>query len=212
MKDPQDDLALGAWFEELFERDAQRADTPAQPTETIAYGTHPDQHVDGWSVVVGEPVVLSIHGGYFMTEYDASLHVPMVRQLVADGFGAANVEYRRGESGRAATIADVWAALDAVVERWHPSSVAVVGHSAGGYLAEKLASHPAVDLVMPLAPVSDLAEASREGWDDGGVAQWMGADPHGCARRVSSGGSSRRNRWRSEAGRAARDLRHCGRR
>jgi dipeptidyl aminopeptidase/acylaminoacyl peptidase len=53
----------------------------------------------------------------------------------------------------------------------------VFGHSAGGYLAEWLASHPAVGLVVPLAAASNLAGVVRAGWDDGAVTDWLGAGP-----------------------------------
>ena len=55
--------------------------------------------------------------------------------------------------------------------------VAVLGHSAGGYLAETLATHPRVDLVVPLAGALDLAGVVRAGWDGGAVAEWLGAGP-----------------------------------
>lgn len=178
MKDPED---LGAWFDALAEWDGGRDGLPSGPLDTVRYGEHPHQHFDVWtagqSALPGGPVVVSIHGGYFLQEYDKSLHTAIVRQLAADGFTVANLEYRRDVMGRAATISDVNAALDEIVQRYRPSSIAVLGHSAGGYLAEVLARHQDVDLAIPLAPVSDLAQASREGWDDGGIALWMGGRP-----------------------------------
>lgn len=177
MQDPAGDTALSAWFDALREWDLARDDVPAAPIEIITYGSHPHQRIDVWSASSAGAIVLSLHGGYFMTEYDKTLHTPLARQLAADGYTVCNAEYRRGASARAATLDDVSAAVDAIAERFPLRQVAVVGHSAGGYLSELLARHPSVDLVIPLAPVSNLAEASRAGWDDGGIARWMGAGP-----------------------------------
>lgn len=177
MRDPDD---LGEWFKALAAWDASRVGLPQAPLETVRYGGNSDQQFDLWSGSnTGEyrEIVIGIHGGYFLQEYDSSLHTAMSRQLAGDGFAVVNLEYRRGVKGREATLADLDLALDRVLELYHPSTVTVFGHSAGGYLAEIMASRPEIDLAVLLAPVSDLAEASRENWDEGGIAQWLGARP-----------------------------------
>lgn len=181
LNDPPDDDALSVWFEELFSWDATRADL-VPPPRTVAYGSFPEQVADLWlpDGTPDAPVVVSIHGGYFAEPYRRDLHDPIVRELVHRGFAVWNVEYRRAGTGRfAETTSDVWAAVDALQAQLGPSSgrVAVFGHSAGGYLAEWLAAHPAVELVVPLAAASDLAGVVRAGWDDGAVADWLGAGP-----------------------------------
>jgi acetyl esterase/lipase len=121
--------------------------------------------------------VVSIHGGYFMAPYRRDLHAPIVRELVLRGFAVWNVEYRRTGTGGGLqeTTADVWAAVEALPPT--AGQVAVFGHSAGGYLAETLATHARVDLVVPLAGVLDLAGVVRAGWDGGAVAEWLGTHP-----------------------------------
>ena len=123
------------------------------------------------------PLVVSIHGGYFMAPYRRDLHVPIVHELVRRGFAVWNVEHRRSGTGGGLreTTDDVWAAVDALPPT--AGQVAVFGHSAGGYLAETLATHPRVDLVVPLAGAMDLAGVVRAGWDGGAVAEWLGAGP-----------------------------------
>ena len=123
------------------------------------------------------PLVVSIHGGYFMAPYRRDLHVPIVHELVRRGFAVWNVEYRRRGTGGGLreTTDDVWAAVDALPPT--AGQVAVFGHSAGGYLAETLATHPRVDLVVPLAGALDLAGVVRAGWDGGAVAEWLGGGP-----------------------------------
>lgn len=94
------------------------------------------------------PVVL-IHGGYWTTEFALTIETAIARQYAERGALVWNVEYRRvGEDGGGwpNTGRDVVAALSAldgpvrsalapdVAERVDWSSVAVVGHSAGGQL------------------------------------------------------------------------------
>jgi acetyl esterase/lipase len=181
LMDPPDDAALDDWFEELFSWDSARGDL-VPPPRTVAYGSSPEQVADLWlpDGAPDAPVVVSIHGGYFAEPYRRELHDPIVRELVHRGFAVWNVEYRRAGTGRfAETTGDVWAAVDVLTAHLGPSSgpLAVFGHSAGGYLAEWLAPHPAVELVIPLAAASDLADVVRAGWDDGAVSDWLGAGP-----------------------------------
>jgi acetyl esterase/lipase len=181
LTDPPDDDALGVWVDELFSWDAARGEL-VPPPRTVAYGASPEQVADLWlpDGTRNAPVVVSIHGGYFAEPYRRDLHDPIARELVHRGFAVWNIEYRRAGTGRfAETTGDVWAAVDAVREQLGPSSmrVAVFGHSAGGYLAEWLAPHPAVELTIPLAAASDLAGVVRAGWDDGAVTDWLGAGP-----------------------------------
>jgi dipeptidyl aminopeptidase/acylaminoacyl peptidase len=163
---------LTAWLDGLKAR--RTGPTPA----TVAYGEHPDQVADLWlpDGVVDPPVVVSLHGGYFRAAYRRDLHDPIAGELARRGFAVWNVEYRRTGTGGGLreTTDDVWAAVEAA-----PSSrpVAVVGHSAGGFLAEWAAAHPRVGLVVPLAGVLDPAGVVRAGWDRGGVAEWLGAWP-----------------------------------
>ena len=174
--------SLAEWLTELRTWDAARPDAPTPAT--VAYGDHPDQVADLWlppeDALPAEgvpPLVVSIHGGYFMAPYRRDLHAPIVHELVLRGFAVWNVEYRRTGTGGGLqeTTEDVWAAVDALPPT--AGQVAVFGHSAGGYLAETLATHPRVDLVVPLAGALDLAGVVRAGWDGGAVAEWLAAGP-----------------------------------
>jgi len=180
--DPGGGQSLATWLMGLRTWDAERAvaSTPA----TVPYGQHPDQVADLWLPPEHAlpddglpPLVVSIHGGYFMAPYRRDLHMPIVHELVLRGFAVWNVEYRRTGTGGGLreTTADVWAAVDALPPT--AGQVAVFGHSAGGYLAESVATHPRVDLVVPLAGVTDLAGVVRAGWDGGAVTEWLGAGP-----------------------------------
>lgn len=180
MIDPLDDAALEEWFAGVEARDSALPG-PSGP-ETVAYGPHPEQRGDLWlpANAIEAPVVVSIHGGAFLAEFDRSLHNPLARELVRRGYAVWNIEYRRaGTGGLAETTGDACAALDCLagLPGMRTDRVAVFGHSAGGYLTEWVAGHPAVDLAVPLAAVTDLPALVASGTDDGGVGQWLGKLP-----------------------------------
>jgi acetyl esterase/lipase len=138
--------------------------------------------------------VVSLHGGYFKPEYTRALHAPIARELAQRGFAVWNVEYRRApEAGLAETTADVRTAVDFVSAESASARLAVFGHSAGGYLAAWVASHPAVDLVVPLGPVTDLVDTVRSGCDGGAVTAWLGASPETSPELYAEG--DLRRRW-----------------
>ncbi len=159
---------------------------------TLRYGPHPEQYAD---VRLPDgpgphPAVVSLHGGYFQAQYGLDLHEPMARRLVAAGCAVANVEYRRADAGGSfeETTADVVAAVSALHGLEDVDlrpGLAVVGHSAGGYLALWAAAHPQVHLVVALAAASDLVDCVRGGYDGGGIVRWMGATPQTAPERYA---------------------------
>ncbi len=76
-----------------------------------------------------------IHGGFWKAQYDLTLGEPLAADLVAQGWAALNVEYRRVGNGGGvpATLDDVRAAIDLVAGDY--GTVVTLGHSAGGHLA-----------------------------------------------------------------------------
>ncbi len=174
---------------------------PDAPASTdggvLAYGDHPSQVVQ-LDLPAGTgtpaPTVVLLHGGFWLDGYGRDLMDELAADVVARGWVAANVEYRRvGDGGGyPATLADVAAALDLVASRPEvdPERVAVVGHSAGGHLALWAAARTvlpdgvvgASPLLRPCgvvgqAPVADLAAAARSGLGGGAVAGLLGGQP-----------------------------------
>ena len=143
------------------------------------------------------PVVVLIHGGSWQKGYGRAVMRAIAASLVARGFAAWNIEYRRigNGGGWPETFADVAAAIDHL-EGLHPSldlgRVDVLGHSAGGHLAlwaagrSKLptgapgavAGRPRVPIAraVSLAGVVDLAGAYKL-WHGGAVRALMGGSP-----------------------------------
>ena len=164
----------------------------------INYGNEPSQF--GFLSVPDSPrlkiaVVVLIHGGFWLSSYGAELMSPLASDLVARGYAAWNIEYRRvGERGGGypGTLTDVAAAIDklgsiAADNRLDVGSIVVVGHSAGGQLAlwaagrSKLkagdpGSGPKVTpkAAIGLAPVFNLRSADRASLGQDAVGDFLG--------------------------------------
>lgn len=120
------------------------AGSPRSGPIAYAYGRDPIQVADLYlpSAVTVRGVVVTIHGGFWSSDYDRTLEEPVVADLVSAGFAVWNLDYRSigNGGGWPTTFHDVAAGLDELLRacRKHglPSGrVALVGHSAGGQLA-----------------------------------------------------------------------------
>jgi acetyl esterase/lipase len=150
------------------------------------------------------PVVVLVHGGCWLAEYDLQYMSHLAEVLRNEGYATWNIEFRRvGDVGGGwpGTFLDVAKGTDYVRElakRYpvNPKEVVVMGHSAGGHLALWLASRRQQDkhspLYMPkplklkgvvsLAGITDLAAyGAAEGSCNEAVPQLMG----GSAAEVS---------------------------
>ncbi|HEY1651078.1 MAG TPA: alpha/beta hydrolase [Acidimicrobiales bacterium] len=151
------------------------------------------------------PVVALIHGGFWRQLYTRRLMHPLAGAVVARGWIAYNIEYRRvgtfGRGGWPATFEDVSGALDALTEVTGADlrRVATCGHSAGGHLAlwagsarrttqTAPPSHPVrVCTAVSLAGVVDLVAAARQMVGGTAVPALMGGDPDEVPDRYARG-------------------------
>ena len=153
-------------------------------TRRFDYGDDEDQVADLWlpaGLVDPVPVVVLIHGGFWLQQFDLLQMDGLADSLASNGIAAWNVEYRRvgGSGGYPQTFDDVAAAIDHLAilddDRLDLDRVAVVGHSAGGHLAVWAAGRhvlppeapwadPAVRPVaaIPLAGVLDLVTCAEQ--------------------------------------------------
>ncbi|MCD4533419.1 alpha/beta hydrolase [Nocardioides sp. cx-169] len=175
----------------------------------LDYGSDPSQYGE-LSLPEGDPrgVVVVIHGGFWKAAYDASLGRPLAAALVARGWAAWNLEYRRvgaggGAGGGApATFDDVAAGIDHLAGLGLDlTTVVALGHSAGGHLAAWAATRGRdgwpqrvpVTAVVSQAGVLDLRSADADGLGDGAVRALLGhaataADaPYDPIQRVPAG-------------------------
>jgi acetyl esterase/lipase len=142
------------------------------------------------------PVVVTIHGGSWMTGYGKVVMLGVAGDLRRRGYAVWNIEYRRIGRGQGggwpATFTDVAAAIDLLAGVEAPLDlrrVAFVGHSAGGQLALWAAGRgrlpagapgaaPRIEpvAVVSAAGVNDLAQTYRES-PGGAVGLLMGGGP-----------------------------------
>lgn len=160
--------------------------------ETLEYGDDPAQ-LGRLHRPAGESrgMVVVLHGGFWRAEYDLSLGEPLARDLASRGWTAWNLEYRRVGNGGGwpETFDDVAAGIDrlADVEGLDLSTVATLGHSAGGHLATWAAARGRFDrwrpervpvtAVISQAGVLDLAAAADQGLGGGAAEALLGRPP-----------------------------------
>ena len=126
------------------------------------------------------PVALLIHGGFWRAIWKRDLMDPMAIDLIGRGWATANVEYARGAGSYAEAVGDIESALRWIQANAHAHGldqdrVVAIGHSAGGYLALRLAhAGSGISGALPLAAVSDLVAMSRKRPDDDPVAVFLG--------------------------------------
>ncbi len=144
-----------------------------------AYGPEPDQYVECYHPehVEHPGTVLIIHGGFWRSEYDASLGRPLATDLAERGFAAANLEYRR--AGWQAMSADVLAGIASLGE----ANVVAVGHSAGGQLAAYAAAQGVLAGVVAQAGLLDLATAAANRVGGRSVSRLLGGTPEDVPQR-----------------------------
>jgi acetyl esterase/lipase len=177
----------------MAEAPPPRSSADPWPVRTVAYGSHPEQFgqllvPDAGSKPV--PVVVLLHGGFWLSQWKLDLMGPLAANLAQRGWASWNLEYRRADRhGWNATTADVQAGVRylaslAATFPLNLSEVVLVGHSAGGQLAVRVAAdllgsqspvRPAV--VVSLGGVLDLVEADRRNLGDGAVAAALGGSP-----------------------------------
>jgi len=171
--------ALGAAALALTACADEEEPVAASGTETIRYGDDASQLVE-LTLPDGTPrgVVVVIHGGFWKSAYDLSLGRPLAADLVAKGWAALNIEYRRVGNGGGVpqTLDDVRAAIATLDDRGLDlTTVVTLGHSAGGHLAAWAGGAvDAVTHVIAQAGVLDLVAADREGLGGGAVQAFLG--------------------------------------
>ncbi|MDX1467921.1 MAG: type II 3-dehydroquinate dehydratase [Acidimicrobiia bacterium] len=161
-------------------RDAMRhlVNAARVPFETKEYGTHPEQVGD--LRVAGNTLAVLVHGGFWLEEWTRDTVESLAVDLSINGISTWNLEYRRLGSGGGwpASADDVRAAIDHTPALGAWNRVVVIGHSAGGYMAIWAAeeSAMAIDLIVALAPITDLRLHAESRKYAAGVATELIAD------------------------------------
>jgi len=157
--------------------------------KTFSYGEHASQFAQEW-LPVGPPrgAVAVLHGGWWQARYGLELMDGLCADLSGRGLLVWNIEYRRmdGDGGGWPTTFDDVLACIATMPVPHGAPTVAVGHSAGGHLALLAGAHGAVDEVVGLAPITDLARCAREGWGEGAPMRFLGGEPDALAHKYAA--------------------------
>jgi acetyl esterase/lipase len=152
----------------------------------VRYGAHADHVVDVREVDDPRAVVVVLHGGFWRARYGADLMDELCNDLVARGYAAWNVEYRRVGSGGGwpATFDDV----EAATRRAKAAGPALVtlGHSAGGHLAVWAGARCGATLAVSQAGVLDLEDAWRRGLSSRAAGELLGGSPDDVPERYAA--------------------------
>jgi len=153
---------------------------PLPADRRVAYGADPDQFFDVFEVQGSRRgAAVMVHGGFWRARYDLAHASHLCAAVARQGIATASLEYRRVGNGGGwpATLEDVIAGTRAAAA--HLGSVPVVlGHSAGGHLALRVASEPLeIRGVVALAPVADLRFCYDLHLSHDAVAEFLGATP-----------------------------------
>lgn len=155
------------------------------------------------------PVVVFIHGGCWMSEYDIAHSRKLADAFPREGIATWSLEYRRiGDPGGAwpGTFDDIdtgFAFLSELAEQYSldPERVIVAGHSAGGHLAlwiaQRIEEQRAPGVIGPrgvlgLAPAPDLEYLYEHGTCDNAVGKLMGGSPEEYPERYAAGSVANR--------------------
>lgn len=194
--------------------DLQDLEWPS-PDARVSYGEGPLQfgHL---RLPVGagpHPVVIFIHGGCWLSQFDIK-HAGQAEQALADaGYAVWSLEYRRvGDAGGGwpGTFLDIGKGVDhlSVLARAYPldlDRVLAVGHSAGGHLALWAAARPGIPSssalhvsrplpvhgVLALAPAPDLEALHSQGVCGNVIEGLMGGSPDDVPGRYDVASSMR---------------------
>jgi acetyl esterase/lipase len=174
---------------------------PAPPDDRIQYGPGPLQfgHLRLPRGAGPFPVVVFIHGGCWLSQYDISDVADLEQAIANAGFAIWSLEYRRlGDDGGGwpGTFTDIARGADylrVLAPRYALDLTRVVasGHSAGGQLALWLAARRKIPAaselhatdpigiggVLALAPAADLEGVQASGECGGVAGRLMGGSP-----------------------------------
>jgi acetyl esterase/lipase len=191
---------------------AALADFPnPEADHVIAYGDDPLQFGE-LRLPEGEgpfPVVVYLHGGCWMSEYDIAHSRVLTDALPRAGIATWSLEYRRiGDPGGAwpGTFEDAeagYAHLSELVDSYSldPERVIISGHSAGGHLAlwiaQRIEEQQPEGVIRPrgvlgLAPAPDLEFLYKHETCGQAAGQLMGGSPEEYPDRYAYGSVAKR--------------------
>jgi 3-dehydroquinate dehydratase-2 len=128
------------------------------------------------------PVAVILHGGFWRDAWKRDTTAPLSAAITQLGWSTINVEYSRGPGSFPQATEDIanalqWVRGNADEYNFDTRRMVIVGHSAGGYLALKIAhTDAALAGVIGLAPVTNLPAISSERPDDDPASMFIGCE------------------------------------
>lgn len=163
---------------------------PPPAGRRLAYGKEQSQFIDFRypAGAPGPPLAVMIHGGFWRARYDLLHAGHLCVALTQAGFVSANIEYRRlGDTGGGwpGSFEDVKSAIRYARDHTGAQRVILLGHSAGGHLALRVASDDnSLNGIVALAPVANLQQAAGLHLSKDAVAAFLGGSleklPEAC--------------------------------
>lgn len=154
-----------------------------KPTATYQYGGEPEQFAEYWPGAEEAPLLLLIHGGCWLNQFDLTHIRPLASELASRGIAVLSIEYRRiGDSGGGypGTFDDIKSAA-AFASNLNHQHLFVAGHSAGGHLALWLAATSDLTTLkgaIGLAAITDIETyAQGQSGCQRATSQLMGGMP-----------------------------------
>jgi dipeptidyl aminopeptidase/acylaminoacyl peptidase len=160
--------------------------TPIAARQRVAYGADSYQFFDVFPAQTFPAqtpgrLAIMIHGGFWRSKYDLTHASHLCSALAATGVTTISLEYRRVGTGGGwpATFEDIEAGYaKALIHFKDAKAPVVLGHSAGGHLALRLAAtNQAMAGIVALAPVACLRLAFKEHLGDGAVEAFLNGTP-----------------------------------
>lgn len=148
---------------------------------SVIYGVNAEQWYEWYeprSGVSPKGVVVLVHGGFWRQPHTLVQMHPLADFFLEQGWAVANIEYRRGDCGGdwPHIIEDVTAAFDSIRQRAQEKNihgpVVGIGHSVGGQLVLLAAAQQ--DVVIALAPVTDVARTAAEDLGESAAVAFFG--------------------------------------
>lgn len=148
--------------------------------EVLVYGDSNEQFFEWYDALTSNPkgVVVLVHGGFWRQQHKLDQMHPLAAYFIKAGWAVANIEYRRAGCGGdwPAMPQDVNKAFALIRSRAQAKEitgpVVGIGHSVGGQLVLLAAEHQ--DVVVALAPVTDVTRTDREQLGEMAVQAFFG--------------------------------------
>ena len=150
--------------------------------QRLAYGELPDQYGLLWvpSADTPAPLVVLIHGGCWLQNYDVSHIHAAAAALRDDGYAVWAPEYRRANANQPAwpqALNDVVQSIDFIQAQSHPAieqqPPVLLGHSAGGHLALLASTKTTAKAVIGLAAITDISSYAEGQNGCQQAARWL---------------------------------------